>query len=488
MRPTEADRMSSDINSGNSLRRTKIVCTIGPSTGSVSAMETLLQAGMDVARINFSHGTHEEHASYITTLRQVAERLDLPLAIMQDLPGPKRRTGKLGEGAVELRKGASFTLTTREMIGDEHRVYVDSPELSYSVKPGDIIYIDDGAIKLEVISVTDIDINCQVVTGGRLTEHKGINIPGISWSTPALTEEDRRHLLFGLEQNVDFIALSYIGEASAVFEVKRFLQQNGASTPLIAKVERREALENLDEILEAADGAMVARGDLAIEIPIQKVPITQKRIIQKCNHLGKPVIVATQMLQSMINAPNPTRAEVTDIANAIFDGADALMLSGETAVGGYPTESVSMMAQVALETESALPYEEILMNKGRDLQPETDDAISYAACHTAMQLKVAAIIAFTSSGSTARRVAKYRPGVPILAITSSLTTQRRLSLSWGVRSFQVPEVSKIADLFRQGASIARGAGIAGDGDLVVITGGVPIGVPGSTNLLKVETV
>ncbi|HJX68833.1 MAG TPA: pyruvate kinase, partial [Dehalococcoidia bacterium] len=378
--------------------------------------------------------------------------------------------------------------TTREILGDETRVSIGLPYLPSIVKPGDMIFLDDGAIELSVTSLSNTEINCQVVSGGILGEEKGINIPGATWDAPTITEEDWDHLLFGLKHDVDFVALSFIREAKDVLKVRKFLQKKKKTPMLIAKIERREALENLDEILEVADGAMVARGDLGIEIPIQRVPIVQKEIIQKCNRLGKPVIVATQMLESMVNAPRPTRAEVSDVANAIFNGTDAIMLSEETAVGSYPVEAVSMMAQIALEAEGTLPYEEILTNKGKDLQPETDDAISYAACHIAHQLGAAAIIAFTSSGSTARRVAKYRPKVPILAITPSQTTQRQLSLSWGVRAFQIPEPSKTAVLFARGARVAKRTGLAKDGDLVVITGGVPIGIPGSTNLLKVERV
>jgi pyruvate kinase len=451
-------------------------------------IKELLQAGMDVARINFSHGIHKEHASYIRTLQQAAKQAGVPLGIMQDLPGPKNRTGKLKKGAIELTKNADFVLTTKEVLGDEHRVSVGLPDLPKNVKPGDMIFIDDGAIELKVVATSKTEVSCQIVTGGKLGEDKGINIPGITWDAPTITEDDWNHLLFGLKNNVDFIALSFIREANDVIKVRSFLQKKKKTPALIAKIERREALDNLDEILEVADGAMVARGDLGIEIPIQRVPIVQKEIIQKCNRLGKPVIVATQMLESMVNSPRPTRAEVTDVANAIFDGADALMLSEETAVGSYPVEAVSMMSQIALEAETALPYEEILTNKGKDLQPQTDDAISYAACHTAHQLGAAAIIAFTSSGSTARRVAKYRPRVPILAITPSQVTQRQLSLSWGVRAFQIPEPSKIAVLFTRGARVAKRTGLAQDGDLVVITGGVPIGISGSTNLLKVEKV
>jgi len=469
-------------------RRTKIVCTIGPGSSSASVIKELLKTGMDVARINFSHGTHQEHAGYIKTLRQAATQANQPLAIMQDLPGPKNRTGKLKKGIVELKTDADFVLTTRQVLGDEHKVSVGLPELPSIAKPGDTIFLDDGAIELKVTSSRNMEVTCKVITGGSLAEDKGVNIPGMTWDASTITEEDWAHLLFGLNHNVDLIALSFIREANDVLKVRNFIQKKKKSPALIAKIERREALDNLDEILEAADGAMVARGDLGIEIPIQRVPIVQKEIIHKCNRLGKPVIVATQMLESMVQSLRPTRAEVTDVANAILDGADALMLSEETAIGNYPVETVSMMAQIALEAEASLPYEDLLLSKGKDLQPQTGDAISYAACHAAHQLDAAAIIAFTSSGSTARRVSKYRPGVPILAITPSNETRRQLSISWGVRAFQIPEPSQITALFTRGARVAKETGLAKDGDLVVITGGVPIGVSGSTNLLKVERV
>jgi len=469
-------------------RRTKIVCTIGPSCNSIPVVTDLLKTGLDVARINFSHGTYSEHAKVIKMIRRVAKQLDLPVAIMQDLPGPKDRTGKVKKGEVTLKAGNNFVLTTRQVLGDERQVSVDLPDLPKHVKLGDTVFLSDGNIKLEITSISTTDMRCKVITGGKLGDNKGVNVPGANYGNISITEDDWRHLAFGVEHKVDFVAVSFIKTAEDIVKVRHFLREQGSTSMLIAKIERREALDNLDEILEEADGVMVARGDLGIDIPIQKVPIAQKKIIQKCNRLGKPVIVATQMLESMVDAPRPTRAEVTDVANAIFDGADAVMLSEETAIGQYPVEAVSMMAQVALEAEAALPYDEILINKGKDIQPQTDDAISYAACHTAHQLGAVAIIAFTSSGSTARRVAKYRPEVPILAITPSQITRRQLLLSWGVQSFRIVVASKIADLFEQGARIAKESGLAKTGDLVVITGGVPIGVSGTTNLLKVEKI
>ncbi|MFC1845939.1 pyruvate kinase [Chloroflexota bacterium] len=472
----------------NPLRRTKIVCTIGPGSSSPSVIEKLLKAGMDVARINFAHGVYEEQAECIEIIRKEAERIGKPVSIMQDLPGPKDRTGRVRGGGVILNEGDEFVLTIRQVLGDKHQVSVDWADLPKTVKLGDIIFLDDGNIKLETTNINTDDVKCKVVVGGRLSDHRGINVPGITRAVNTMTEEDWDHLNFGIKHDVDFIALSFIQDAEDILKIRRFLEEKNVSKMLIAKIERREALDKLDEILEVADGVMVARGDLGIEIPIQKVPMAQKAIVQKCNSLGKPVIVATQMLESMVDSPRPTRAEVTDVANAIFDGTDAVMLSEETAVGHYPVEAVDMMTQVALETERALPYEDILTAKGKNLKPETDDAISYSACQIAKQLNAAVIIAFTSSGSTARRVAKYRPEVSILAITPSEVTRRQLALSWGVYTAQVPSVKKIADLFAQGVAVARDLKLAHDGDLIVITGGVPIGVPGSTNLLKVERI
>lgn len=466
----------------------KIVATIGPASSSTSVIVEMLQAGMDVARLNFSHGTHQEHAKYLGALRQAAAEVRKPLAVMQDLPGSKNRTGKLKESQVELKTGAKFILTTKEILGDEHRVSVGLPSLVQEVTTGAIIFLGDGAIKLEVIATEGSDIKCQVMAGGFLGEDKGINAPGVVFRAPSFTEEDRRHLLFGLKQQVDFIAISFVRQASDILEVRRFLHQKGGEISLIAKIERQEAVANIDEILEVADGVMIARGDLGLEIPIEKVPIVQKEIVHKCNRLGKPVIVATQMLESMVRTPLPTRAEVTDVANAVIDGADALMLSEETAIGKYPVAAIKMMARIALEAEATIPYQQLLVKKGRDLPSATDDAISYAACHIAHQLSAAAIIAATSSGSTVQRVAKYRPKVPIVAITPSEAVQRKLCLFWGVCAYEIVEPLPLSDLFIQGAKIAKEKGIARSGDLVVITGGIPIGIPGTTNLLKVERV
>ncbi|MCX8126506.1 MAG: pyruvate kinase, partial [Dehalococcoidia bacterium] len=363
------------------LRRTKIVCTIGPATGSPEAVEKLIRAGMDVARLNFAHGSHAEHGRFIGLLREAARRMGRHLAVLQDLPGPKDRTGRLKRGSVRLNEGVELVLTTRRVLGDEKQISVGLKSLARDVTAGNIIFLNDGAIRLEVIETNGVDIRCRVLVGGELGENKGINVPGVALSTPSVTQKDLEHLRFGIDHGVDLVALSFVREEVEIHRVRDFLRRHGGRQLLIAKIEKGEALENIDSIIDAADGVMVARGDLGVEIDIERVPLVQKEIIRKCNHLGKPVIVATQMLESMVNSPRPTRAEVTDVANAIFDGADAIMLSQETAVGNYPVEAVATMSRIACETERALPYGDIMELMGRYHLPQTDDAISYAACH-----------------------------------------------------------------------------------------------------------
>jgi len=474
------------ISDRDIFRKTKLVCTIGPASGSDQMIEKLALAGMNVARLNFSHGTREEHSAYVEAIRRVSSKLSLPLAILQDLPGPKIRIGKLKKETVCLKEGDDFTLTNKKVIGDEHMASVNLPSLPKDVNPGNIIFLNDGAIKLEVVSTTDSEIRCKVVVGGILTPERGVNIPDVRLSVPSITDEDLSHLLFGLEHRVDFVALSFVRKAGDVQQVRQFLQAKEADVPLIAKIEKHEAVDNIDEIIAEADGIMVARGDLGVEIPLKRVPLVQKEIISKCNRVGKPVIVATQMLQSMVHSPYPTRAEVSDVANAILDSTDAIMLSGETAIGKYPEEATLMMRQIAIETEMALPYHRILSEKTETVIPQTDDAISYAACHIAEQLGAVGIIAYTTSGSTAQRVAKYRPKAPILAITPKDNVTRKLALYWGVYPYQVPEYASVEETFEQGAQLAVKLGLARRGDLVVVTAGVPLRVPGSTNMLKVQ--
>lgn len=469
-------------------RLTKIVCTIGPASGSAVMIERLIKAGMNVARLNLSHGTGTEHAGYVQTIREVARRLAIPLAVLIDIPGPKYRTGSLSDGSAMLRKGAEVVLTTRQVEGNEEVVPVNLPDLPREAKVGNTVLIDDGALQLKVQSVSETDVKCKVIVGGLLTVGRGIVIPGMRASAPYVTSRLREYIDFAIEQEPDYIALSFVSSPEDVEQTRVILNQKNFNIPIIAKIERGQAVDSIDKILDVSDGIMLARGDLGVEIPLQKVPLVQKQIIKKCNRAGKPVITATQMLESMINAARPTRAEVTDVANAIFDGTDAIMLSAETSIGKYPVAAVRMMAQIAQETQGQLPYESMLAERSAWLGSETEEIISYDACHTAHQLGAVAIIAFTQSGSTAERVSKYRPRIPIIAMTPSRDVCGRLVLNWGVQSFQIAELSSVDELFAMGARFSKALGLAKPGDLVVITAGIPIGVSGTTNLLKVERV
>jgi len=471
-----------------SKRRTKIVCTIGPATGSALTIERLILAGMNIARLNLSHGTHQEHSRYIQTIRQVRQRLGIDVAILMDLPGPKYRTGKLKDGQVILNNRSQVLLTTRRITGDAGLVPVNLPGLPRDVRKGDLVLLDDGAMQLKVLETKGDNVRCRVIAGGVLTEGRGVVVPGMRTSGPFVTDSLRENLLFAINEQPDYLALSFVSGANDVKSVKDTLRKNNANIPIIAKIERGDAVNAFDSIMVESDGIMVARGDLGVDIPLERVPMVQKEIIRKCNLAGKPVIVATQMLESMINTARPTRAEVTDIANAIFDGADATMLSAETSVGKYPVPAVAIMARIAVEAENKLPYDQILMERGQHLEHKTDELISYSACHTAYSLKAKAIVAFTQSGSTAGRVSKYRPKMPILAITPDGNVCRRLLLRWGVHPMRIPEQKSMSELFATGVRLTKELKLARAGDLVVITGGIPIGVAGSTNLLKVEKV
>ncbi len=469
-------------------RKTKIVCTVGPATESPRMMERLARAGMNVARINLSHGDSDIHTAAIHNLRAVADGLGLPIAILLDLPGPRYRTGELKDGHASLKKGSRLVLTTRDVPGDEHEVSVNSLHLVQDVKVGDSILLDDGAIRLTVRLATETDLVCRVAVGGVLRPRRGIALPGVRLSAPFITENTIRHVQLAAREEVEYVALSFVSRPTDVSHVRALLEEAGSKALVIAKIERQGAVRSFDRILQVSDGVMVARGDLGVEMPLEKVPLVQKTIIRKCNRAGKPVITATQMLESMMNASRPTRAEVADVANAVYDGTDAVMLSGETAVGGYPVEAVAMMSRIARETETGLPYERRMAERGSDLEPQTDDAIAYDACHTAHQLGAKAILAFTESGSTAWRVCKYRPRVPIVALTPNEAVRRKLALAWGVHTRRIEGAAKVDDLFSVGGALARELGLAREGDLVVITGGVPIGVVGTTNLLKVQQV
>jgi len=468
-------------------QKTKIVCTIGPASESAQILEALIRAGMDVARLNFSHGTQEEHLDKIKTIRRTAERLGKPVSILQDLSGPKIRVGKVKEGGVELRKGEEFVLTNREVMGDERGVSVSYATLPSEVRPGDAILLSDGAIELRVLERNAHDVQCRVMVGGLLTSQKGVNFPTRSILASAFTSKDHRDLLFGLKHGIDLIALSYVKGGEDIESVRTILKKESADTPIIAKIERKEALDRMDEILRASDGIMVARGDLGVETPLEKIPNVQKKLIRKANALGKPVITATQMLRSMVDHTQPTRAEVTDVVNAIYDGTDAIMLSEETASGQFPVEAVQMMARIAQSAEEEFPFDAFLR---RDTEEAMDlpQAISHAASSLAKQVKAAAIVTPTESGSTSQWVSKLRPRQPILALTRHLSTIKRLNLSWGVYPVLVPDWKDTDDMLERSKRIPRELGLAKPGDRIVIIAGVPISTPGTTNLIKVEIV
>jgi len=412
----------------------------------------------------------------------------MQVAILVDLPGSKYRTGRLQGGQAIIKKGAQLTLTTRDIEGDATLVPVNLPNLPQDVKIGDTVLLDDGAMQLRVLGKNGNEVICRVMVGGVLTERRGLIVPGMRISGPFITDALREDIAFAVQQKPDYLAISFVSNAEDVFAVLSVLSELNADIPVISKIERGKAVSNFDDILLASDGIMVARGDLGVDIPLERVPFIQKEIIQKCNRVGKPVITATQMLESMVNAARPTRAEVSDVANAILDGTDATMLSAETSVGKYPVPAVRTMARIAQETEKRLSYVHLIAERGMWIERETDELISYSACHTADRLGAVAIVAFTHSGSTARRVSKYRPRVPILAITPSDFVSGRLLLHWGVYPLQIGPASTVDELFSSGARLAKETGLAKPGDLIVITGGVPIGVAGVTNLLKVEKI
>jgi pyruvate kinase len=469
-------------------RRTKIVCTIGPATSSTAIIEKLVRAGMNVARLNLSHGTLTEHARFVQTLRNLGQRLGVEIAILIDLPGPKYRTGKLRGDQAILKKGAQLVFTTEQIEGDAARVSVNLPNLPEDVKSGDTILLADGAMQLKVQQIDGSEVKCLITVGGILTEGRGLVVPGMRTSGPFVTGDLREKLIFTITQQPDYVALSFVTSTQDIADVRSILRENGADIPIVAKIERGEAVNNFNSILAISDGVMVARGDLGVDIPLEKVPMVQKEIIKKCNRAGKPVITATEMLLSMVKSMRPTRAEATDVANAIFDGTDATMLSEETSIGEHPLEAVKIMDRIARETEKKLPYDLALSEKRTWFEQRTEELISYNACLTAHSLDARAIIAFTESGSTAARVSKYRPRMTILAMTPDETICRRLMLYWGVHPVHVTTPSSISDLFSEATILSKSLGLSKPGDLIVITGGVPLGVKGITNLLKVETI
>ncbi len=468
-------------------RKTKIVCTIGPASESAQILGSLVQAGMNVARLNFSHGTHEEHLRKIKTIRQIADRLNQPVAILQDLAGPKIRVGRVKNGGIALKRGEDFFLTTVERMGDEKGVFVNYAPLPDEVRTGDAILLSDGTIELKVLKSGRQKIQCRVMVGGMLTSHKGVNFPTRSILASAFTEKDQQDLRFGIQQGVDLIGLSYVKEAADIRGVKRFLGRESAHIPVIAKIERKEALEHIDEILQASDGMMVARGDLGVETPLEKIPNVQKMLIRKANDSGKPVITATQMLRSMVDHTQPTRAEVTDVVNAIYDGTDAVMLSEETASGQFPVEAFQMMAKIARSAEEGFPHSLFLGRKAND-GVNVQRAITAAASLLAEEVGAKVIVTPTESGSTARWVSKFRPRQPILALSRHMSTVRGLNLCWGVTPSLVPDWMNTDEMLERSKKIPQELGIASKGEKIIMIAGVPISRPGTTNLIKVEVI
>lgn len=471
------------------MRKTKIVCTIGPASDSMEILKKLLLAGMNVARLNFSHGTHEEHERRITAIRRAAMEVGKNVAIMLDTKGPEIRLGYFKEEPVLLEEGAIVTLTTEPVEGDREHIPVAYPDLPRDVREGDTILIADGLIALKVLSTGITEVKCLVVNGGELSSQKGVNVPGATENLPAVTEKDIQDIRFGVEHKLDYIAASFIRKSTDVLSIREIIEKAGGNLDIIAKIESRKAVENLDDIIKVSDGIMVARGDLGVEIPVEEVPLVQKAIIEKCNLLGKPVVTATQMLESMIHNPRPTRAEASDIANAIFDGSDALMLSGETAAGKYPVESVVTMARIAERAEAALHYEEVLGKKGTVSSRQTvTNAIGLATCAIAQALGAAAIISSTESGHTAKMVSKYRPRAPIVAVTPHEEVMRKLVLNWGVQPLLAKGGKSTDEIMTAAIDASLNAGLIKGGDLVVFTAGIPVGIKGTTNLIRVHTV
>lgn len=471
------------------MRRTKIVCTLGPATNDVETMKKLIENGLDAARINFSHGTYESHGETIAKLKQAREEMNAPIPLILDTKGPEIRIRTFAEGKIHLDVGSTFTLTTKEVEGDQNMVSVTYKDMPRDLQRGSRVLLDDGLIELRVESIEGEDIRCTVVNGGPLSSNKGVNIPGIKINLPALTEKDISDLKFGVENGFDIVAASFIRKAADVTNIRRILEEfGGENIQIIAKIENQEGVDNIDTILEVSDGIMVARGDLGVEIPPEEVPLVQKILIAKANRWGKPVITATQMLESMVNSPRPTRAEANDVANAIFDGSDAIMLSGETAMGNYPIEAVAMMARIAQKAEGSMKYGIKMVSETEPERVNITNAISLAACTTAAELKTSCICTITQSGFTARMIAKYRPVCPIVAGTPNERAWRQMNLIWGCKSLHYEGELPKGGVFDAVMKIAERSGLVNNGDTVVLAMGMPVGVSGATNTLRVDIV
>lgn len=473
------------MDSPQPLRRTKIVATIGPATSKPDVLRSLIESGATTLRLNFSHGTHADHQANIKLIRQLSFELNQPVAILQDLQGPKIRLGRFADGAIVLQKGDPFILTSRDVVGTQDISSVTYDLLAEEVPANATILLDDGRVEMivEQVDRTKGDLHCRVVVGGRLSNNKGVNFPSVYLSIKALTDKDKEDLMFGLDQGVDWVALSFVRNPQDVLEIRELIASRGKNVPVIAKIEKHEAIEQMEAILSLCNGVMVARGDLGVELPAEDVPVLQKRLIRTANRLGIPIITATQMLDSMVSNPRPTRAEISDVANAILDGTDAVMLSNETAVGQYPVEAVATMARIAVRIERE-EFQFDLESAGRSIP----NAISKAVGDIAEQLDAAAIVTLTKSGSTARNVSKFRPRTPILAVTPHVNIARQLQLVWGVRPLMVLDLPSPTQTLQAAIGLAQEQSLLREGDLVVMTAGTLQGISGSTDLIKVEVV
>jgi pyruvate kinase len=469
------------------MRKTKIICTLGPSTENEDVLREMMRLGMDVARFNFSHGDYNEHLKRLRKIEKLRNELNIPVATLMDTKGPEVRIGTFKDNkVVQLKAGQQFILTTREVEGDETQVSVSYPSLIYDVDPGVKILIDDGLIELTVEEVTATDIICRVKNNGVISNRKGVNIPGVHLSMPYISEKDRQDILFAIEHKFDFIAASFVRTAEDVREIRKMLNKHNSPIKIIAKIENLQGVNNIDEIIKEADGIMIARGDMGVEIPFEELPAIQKIIIKKVYHSGKQVITATQMLDSMIKNPRPTRAEITDVANAIYDGTSAIMLSGETAAGSYPIEALRTMIKITIRTEADIDYKKRFVQREHLDEPDVTDAISRATVTIAHDLNAKMIVTVTTSGKTARMISRFRPQCPIMGCTTDPTVCRQLNLAWGITPLLIAVEHDTFELFDHAIQAVESAGYLKDGDLTVMTAGVPLGITGSTNIIKVH--
>ena len=470
------------------MRKTKIVCTLGPATDRDGILREMLLAGMNVARFNFSHGSHEEHKGRLDALKVLREELQLPVAAMLDTRGPEIRLKTFAAGSIQLRTGQEFTLTTENIVGDQDRCAITYSDLPQDVRAGDTILLDDGLVRLTVLETLPTAIRCRVENDGVMKDRKGVNVPNVRLSMPYMSQRDREDILFGVQQGFDYIAASFVRTAADVREIRRLLDQQNSSIQIIAKIENQEGVSNVADILAAADGIMVARGDMGVEIDFTEIPIIQKEIIAQCVACGKPVITATQMLDSMMEHPRPTRAEITDVANAIYDGTSAIMLSGETAAGKYPVEAIQTMDAIAQRTESDINYAKRMRNMANQGRLSIAAATAHAACTTAMDIGADAILTVSKSGTTARLVSRFRPGTTVAALLMDPQVQRQMALYWGVVPLTMPRASSTDELVEFAVQAAEETALVKQGDLVVVTAGVPVGVSGTTNMSRVRQV